>query len=79
MNNKIDLSTFVLVGNNRMEAYDEFIEYELRFDEDVRNNLSFEEFCEELDKGYENSGCIEIARLYEDGKGRVWYDKEYCG
>ena len=79
MNIENDLSTFVLVGNNRKEAYDEFVEYELRFDEDVRNNLSFEEFCKELDKGYENSGCIEIARLYEDGKGRVWYDKEYCG
>ena len=67
-----DLSNFVLVGNNRKQAYEDFIE-----DEDY--NMTFEEFCEELDKGYGNSNCIQIARLYETKDGKVWYENDYCG
>ena len=79
MNDKIDLSTFVLVGKNRMEAYDDFVDFELGFDEDFCNNLTFEEFCAELDKGYGNADCVQISRLYEDNEGKIWYDNEYCG
>lgn len=75
----MDLTGFVKIGNNRMEAYDDFVNFELGFDEDARNNLSYEEFCEELDKGYGNSDCIQVSRLYEDEKGTVWYDNDYVG
>ena len=67
-----DLSNFVLVGNNRKQAYEDFIE-----NEDY--NMTLEEFCEELDKGYSNSNCIQIARLYETKDGKVWYENDYCG
>ena len=67
-----DLSNFVLIGNNRKQAYEDFIK-----DEDY--NMTFEEFCKELDKGYGNSDCIQIARLYETSDGKVWYENDYCG
>lgn len=67
-----DLSNFVLVGNNRKQAYEDFIE-----DEDY--DMIFEEFCKELDKGYGNSNCIQIARLYETKDGKIWYENDYCG
>lgn len=74
--NGMDLSTFIKIGN-RTEAYDDFFKFENGFDEDARNNLTFEEFCAELDKGYGNSGCVQIARLYEDENGVIWYDNDY--
>lgn len=79
MNNeqKIDLSTFIKVGNNRQEAYKDFIEFEKGFDEEIKTNLSYEDFCIELDKGYSNSKYVQIARLYEDINGTIWYDNEY--
>lgn len=77
MKKEMNLSTFVKVGNNKTEAYDDFYEFEMGFDEDCRTNLSYEEFCSELDKGYGNSDCIQIARLYEDKNGVIWYDNEY--
>ena len=73
----MDLSTFIKIGN-RKEAYEDFCEFEKGFDEDTRNNLTFEEFCVELDKGYGNSGCVQVARLYEDDNGVIWYDNEYA-
>ena len=76
----IDLSTFVLLGNNRIEAYAAHMDYEIGFDNpDVREIMSFDEFCKELDLGYGNSGYIQIARLYEDEDGKIWYDNEYVG
>lgn len=72
-----DLSTFIQVGNNRKEAYDDFCEFENGFDKDARNELTFEEFCTELDKGYGESIYVQIARLYEDKDGVVWYDNEF--
>lgn len=74
-----DLSSFVLIGNNRKQAYEDFIEFEKGFGEDCRYDMSFKEFCKELDKGYGNSNCIQIARLYETKDGKVWYENDYCG
>ena len=73
----MDLTGFVKVGNNRKEAYDDFVAFENGFDEDYRTELTFEEFCEELDKGYGNANYTQIARLYEDENGNVWYDNDY--
>lgn len=76
----MDLSNFVLIGNNRLEAYDSHIEYEKRFDDPDNPYLkmSYQEFCDELNKGYGNSDYNQIARLFEDNDGKVWYDNEYC-
>ena len=73
----MDLTNFSKVGNNREEAYNDFVEFESGFSELLRNNLSYEEFCTELDKGYGNSDYVQVARLYEDENGAVWYDTEY--
>lgn len=75
-----DLSTFVLLGESREEAYDAHIEFEMGFDDPrMREIMSFNEFCKELDLGYGKSGYIQIARLYEDKDGKIWYDNEYVG
>lgn len=75
-----DLSSFVLVGNNRKEAYNDFIEFEKGFDDEDNPYLkmSFEDFCKELDKGYGQSDCLQITRLYEAPDGKIYYDNEYC-
>lgn len=75
----IKTNTFIKVGTNRREAYDDFVKYESMFDEGARNDLTFKEFCMELDKGYGESDCIQVARLIEDDKGMIFYDNEYCG
>lgn len=75
------LDGFIMEGINRKEAYNNFIAFEKSFEDAAVANteMSFEEFCAELDKGYasSNSRCTQIARLWEDSKGRVWYDKDY--
>lgn len=76
MEQKMDLTGFVKVGNNRKEAYDDFVEFESGFDEDFRTILTYEEFCIELEKGYGNSDCIQISRLYENEDG-IWYDNDF--
>ncbi len=74
----MDLSTFVLVGNNRQEAYIAHMDFELGFDSpDIMDLLTFQDFCQELDLGYDKSEHIQIARLYEDDKGKIWYNNEY--
>lgn len=80
MNEKLDLSTFILIGNNRQAAFDSHIEYEKGFNDPDNPYLkmTYSEFCVELNKGYGNSDCIQIARLFEDNEGKVWYDNEYC-
>ena len=79
MDNEMDLSNFVLVGNNRKEAYDSHIEFENGFDDpEFRDLMNFDHFCKELDLGYGNSTHIQIARLFEDNDGKIWYDNEYC-
>ena len=79
--NNFDLSNFVLIGNNRKQAYEDFIEFEKDFNDEnnIYLDMTYKEFCENLDKGYGNSNCIQIARLYESKDGKVWYDNEYCG
>lgn len=74
-------NNIVYLCDNRKEAYEMHIEYESGFDYDDNPYLemSYEEFCEELDKGYGKSDCIQIARLYEDSHGGIWYDNDYCG
>jgi hypothetical protein len=74
----MDLSTFSLIGHNRLEAYGAHMNFEMGFENpEVRVLITFKEFCEELDKGYGNSKYIQIARLYEDTDNRIWYDNEY--
>lgn len=43
----------------------------------VENCITYEEFLEEINKGYGNSGAIEIARLLVLSNG-IYYDNEYC-
>lgn len=76
-----DLTDFILVGNNRKEAYEDFIEFEKGFNDpgDEYLDIDFEEFCEILDKGYGNTDYIQISRLYEAPDGKIWYDTEYYG
>lgn len=73
----LDMSTFILDGNTREEAYKSFLDFEKGFSEDFRVELSFEEFCKELDLGYGNSEYVQVARLYEDEDGKIWYDNEF--
>ena len=75
----MDLSTFVLVGTNRKEAYDAHVEFEMEFAPEFRDIMPFEEFCAELDLGYGNSAHLQIARLHEAEDGAIWYDNEYVG
>lgn len=76
---EIDLSSFVLVANNRMEAYDGHIEFERQFNDPDNPYLkmSFKKFCKELNKGYGNSDWRQISRLYEAPDGKIWYDNEF--
>ena len=71
---------FGCIGNNRLEAYGSHMNFEMGFENpEVRVLITFDEFCKELDKGYGNSRYIEIARLYEDADGKIWYDNDYAG
>lgn len=74
---EMDLTNFVLIGTSWKEAYEDFCNFENGFDKDCRNEMTYEEFCAELAKGYGNSDCVQIARLYEDKNGVIWYDNEY--
>jgi hypothetical protein len=52
--------------------------FEMGFDNpELRDLMDFGDFCKELDLGYGNSAHIQIARLYEDEDGKIWYDNEY--
>lgn len=76
----MDLTGFVLVGNNRREAYEGHIEFEMGFDNpEARDIVSFCTFCRELNKGYGGSDHVQIARLYEAPDGKIWYDNEWAG
>ena len=57
----MDLTNFVCIGNNRLEAYGSHMNFEMGFDNpELRVLITFDEFCKELDKGYENSKYIQI-------------------
>ncbi len=63
-------------------AYKNHVEYENSFvDQDGNPNPqeieTFDEFCEELKKGYGVSDHIQIARLIETENG-IYYDNEYA-
>ena len=76
----MDLTNFVPAGNSRLEAYGSHMDFEMGFDNpELRTLMTFDEFCKELDLGYGNSKYLQIARLYEDANGRIWYDQEYVG
>lgn len=64
-------NNIVYISSSRREAYELLIEYEDEFD------MSYEEFCIELDKGYTKSDYTQVARLYEDSHGRIWCDSDY--
>jgi len=70
-------NSFIEIGRSKRQAYEDFCEFEMGFDEDCRVILSYEEFCSELNKGYGHSEYIQIARLHEDRQGVIWYDNEY--
>lgn len=78
----VDIShpSFILVGNNRREAYESHIEFEKGFNDPDNQYLkmSFRKFCKELAKGYGQSDWIQIARLCEASDGKIWYDTEFC-
>ena len=57
-------------------AYEDFAKYEDGFEKSVQNKFSYDDFINELKKGYGKSGCIQVARLFELSNG-VWYDNEY--
>lgn len=76
---EVDLTGFELAGCNREEAYGGYLEYEAGFSPDCQSIMDFETFCKELDLGYGNSNCIQVARLYEAPDGKIWYDTEYYG
>lgn len=59
------------------KAYKDFCDFESGFSEDCRNDMTFEEFMTEFKKGYGNSGCVQIARLFENDNG-IFYDLDYC-
>jgi hypothetical protein len=77
----MDLTNFVLIGNNREEAYKRHMEFEMSFNDPDNPYLrmGFIKFCKELSKGYGNSNWIQIGRLYEAPDGKIWYDNDYCG
>lgn len=58
-------------------AYEDFAQFEDGFEKECRNELSFEQFINELKKGYGESDCVQVARLFELSNG-IWYDNEYC-
>ena len=76
----MDLTNFVLVGNNRKEAYESHIEFEKEFNnpDNPYLRMGFKKFCKEMDKGYGQSNWNQIARLYETPDGKIYYDNEYC-
>ncbi len=76
---EVDLTGFEFAGCNREEAYQGHLEYEAGFSPDCQSIMDFETFCNELDLGYGNSDCIQVARLYEAPDGKIWYDTEYYG
>lgn len=75
----INHSGFVLVGNNRREAYANHIEFEKGFNDPDNSYLkmSFRKFCKELARGYGQSDWVQISRLYEAPDGKIWYDTEF--
>lgn len=69
----------IFISDDRRGAYEAFCDDGFAELDELRANgitPSFNWFCSELDKGYHESGCIEIARLIETSNG-IFYDKEY--
>ena len=64
--------------NDYLSAYEDFCKYEDGFDDEIKTKISYERFICELKKGYGESDCIQIARLFELSDG-IYYDNEYCG
>ena len=59
------------------KAYKDFCNFEKGFDEDVRVTMSYDDFVKELEKGYGESGCVQIARLFENEYG-IFYDNNFA-
>lgn len=54
-------------------AYNDFIKFEMGFDEEFRNICSFDEFVKQIQKGYRQSDYTQISRLIETNQG-IFYD-----
>ena len=59
------------------KAYKDFCDFEKGYDEDVRNTMSYDTFVKELKKGYGQSGCVQVARLFENEYG-IFYDNNFA-
>lgn len=75
INELYDEKGFIKVADDYESAYKDFMDFEEGFD---GTDLSYDEFLTELKKGYGNSNCIQIARLFELSDG-IYYDNYYCG
>jgi len=71
----IENQEIVKIADDYESAYNDFIKNEEIYG---KPNISYDEFLSELKKGYGNSDCVQIARLFELSDG-IWYDNEYCG
>jgi hypothetical protein len=76
---KTEMQGFVRIcdkGDYRA-AYKAHLDFENGFDDpEIRDIMPFEEFLQEIKKGYGNSSHIQIARLKETEDG-IYYDNEY--
>lgn len=68
---------FITEAKSREEAYQAHVAFENGFEAGCRTDLTFEEFCTELDKGYCGSSCVQVARLCEVD-GVIYYDNEFA-
>lgn len=72
---------FFLLAPNRSEAFRKLQQFEDGYEnpENPYLKMSYEVFGKELDKRYGKSEYTQIARMYEDTYGLVWYDGDYVG
>lgn len=77
---ELENGTFVFeaLPNDYQTVYKNHCEYENEFDENFRDNISYEDFIKELKQGYGNSDHLQIARLFTLSCG-IFYDNEYLG
>lgn len=70
---------FIICAKNRKDAYTEYFKDSMCASKTKQHKekIKYAEFCEELEKGYGQSKFEEIARLYEDKNGVIWYDTNF--
>ena len=71
---------FFIFAPNRVEAYKKIKEVKVGLD-DCNNpyiNMSYDEFCKELEKDYGKSGYLMLSKMHEDKYGFIWYNRDYA-